>query len=81
MGVQFQKSRAFIRPDGSYLICMNSFFAGRLASSENDLKILRGVIAEREGVDPQTVRIAIEPIDAATRGDLAAELAGIIDSI
>ena len=81
LSVQFQKSRAFIRPDGSYLICMNSFFAGRLASSENDLKILRGVIAEREGVDPQTVRIAIEPIDAATRGDLAAELAGIIDSI
>ncbi len=81
LSVQFQKSRAFLRPDGSYLICMNSFFAGRLASSENDLKILRGVIAEREGVDPSTVRIAIEPIDAASRGDLADELAGIIDSI
>ncbi|MBR3681330.1 MAG: DNA polymerase III subunit gamma/tau [Clostridia bacterium] len=81
LSVQFQKSRAFVRPDGSYLICMNSFFAGRLASSENDLKILRGVIAEREGLDPAAVRIAIEPIDAASRGDLAEELAGIIDSI
>ena len=81
LSVQFQKSRAFLRPDGSYLICMNSFFAGRLASSENDLKILRGVIAEREGLDPSGVRIAIEPIDAASRGDLADELAGIIDSI
>lgn len=81
LSVQFQKSRAFLRPDGSYLICMNSFFAGRLASSENDLKILRGVIAEREGLDPSAVRIAIEPIDAASRGDLAEELAGIIDSI
>ncbi len=81
LSVQFQKSRAFLRPDGSYLICMNSFFAGRLASSENDLKILRGVIAEREGCDPTAVRIAIEPIDAASRGDLAEELAGIIDSI
>ncbi len=81
LSVQFQKSHAFVRPDGSYLICMNSFFAGRLASSENDLKILRGVIAEREGLDPAAVRIAIEPIDAASRGDLAEELAGIIDSI
>lgn len=81
LSVQFQKSRAFLRPDGSYLICMNSFFAGRLASSENDLKILRGVIAEMEGLDPSAVRIAIEPIDAASRGDLAEELAGIIDSI
>ncbi len=81
LSVQFQKSRSFVRPDGSYLICMNSFFAGRLASNENDLKILRGVIAEREGLDPASVRIAIEPIDAASRGNLAEELAGIIDSI
>lgn len=79
LSVQFIKSRAYVRPDGTYLIRMNSFFAGRLAENENDLKILRGVIAEREGVSPSDVRIVIEPQDAPSADDLADEIAGNID--
>ena len=78
LSVQFIKSRAYVRPDGTYLIRMNSFFAGRLAGNENDLKILRGVIAEREGVSPADVRLVIEPMDAPGADDLADEIAGNI---
>ena len=74
LAVQFGKSRAFVCPDGTYLVRMNGFFAGRLASNENDLKILRGVIAEREGKNPQDIKIVIEPIDSASRSDLADEI-------
>ncbi|MBR5448740.1 MAG: hypothetical protein IKV43_02025, partial [Clostridia bacterium] len=78
LSVQFQKSKAYVRPDGTYVIRMNSFFADRLAKSENDLKILRGVISEREGCDPSGVKLVIEPIDASNRG-FADELADNID--
>ena len=78
LSVQFQKSKAYVRPDGTYVIRMNSFFADRLAKSENDLKILRGVISEREGCDPSDVKLVIEPIDASNRG-FADELADNID--
>ena len=78
LSVQFQKSKAYVRPDGTYVIRMNSFFADRLAKSENDLKILRGVISEREGCDPTDVKLVIEPIDASNRG-FADELADNID--
>ena len=78
LSVQFQKSKAYVRPDGTYVIRMNSFFADRLAKSENDLKILRGVISEREGCDPSGVKLVIEPIDASNRG-FVDELADNID--
>ena len=50
LSVQFIKSVAYIKPDGAYIIRMNSFFASKLSSSNTDLSLLRGIIAEREGV-------------------------------
>ncbi len=80
LSVQFIKSVAYRKPDGSFLVRMNSFFAQRLASNDTDLSIVRGIIAEREGIDRADVRLAIEPLDVTRSGDLADELMSNIDS-
>ena len=69
LSVQFLKSVAYVRPDGVYLIRMNSFFASRFASSDADLALVRGVIAEREGVPVSEVRLVIEPLDSSRESD------------
>ncbi len=80
LAVQFTNSTAHVMPDGSYLIRMNAFFANMLASSEQDLSIVRGIIAEREGVAQDSVRLVIEPLGTTGAGDLADELADNIDN-
>ena len=79
LSVQFIKSCAYVRPDGGYLIRMNSFFAKRLSESEADLSILRGIIAELERVSPADVRLLIEPMDAVSADDIVDELTSAID--
>ena len=78
LSVQFMKSVCYKMPDGSFLIRMNSFFAGRLSKSDTDLSILRGVIAEREGSSAHSVKLIIEPLDATKSSDLTAELESAI---
>lgn len=80
LSVQFIKSMAFRLADGSFLIRMNSFFAKQLASNDNDLSVVRGVIAEREHMAKADVRLAIEPLDVTRSGDLADELISNIDN-
>ena len=80
LSVQFLKSVAYKRPDGSFLIRMNSFFANRLASSDRDLSILRGVLSQLEGTGADMIRINIEPLDPKSAGDLYDEMASAIDS-
>ena len=74
LSVQFIKSVAYLKPDGAYLIRMNSFFASKLSSSNTDLSLLRGIIAEREGVSADNVRIVIEPMDTSSIGDFSDEI-------
>lgn len=78
LSVQFAKSVAYLMPDGTYLIRMNSFFASRLSGSDADLSILRGIIAEKEGVSTDKIRIVIEPLDTSSIGDFSDELASNI---
>ena len=73
------KSCAYVCPDGTYLIRMNSFFANRLSGSNADLTILRGIIAEKEGVAADGVKLVIEPMDATRSSDLTLELENAID--
>lgn len=80
LSVQFIKSVAYRRPDGSFLIRMNSFFASRLASSDRDLSILRGVLAEVESCPVEQISINIEPLDPKGSGDLMEELVNAIDN-
>ena len=79
LAVQFANSAAYIEADGSYTINMNAFFAKMLASNEQDLSLIRGVIASREGVDASAVRLTVVPMDTARQGDIRAELIGKID--
>ena len=80
LSVQFTKSVAYVMPDGTYLIRMNSFFASKLSKSDADLSILRGIIAEKEGVPTDRVRIVIEPLDTSSIGDFSDEIASNIGS-
>ena len=63
LSVQFKGSRAE-REGDKFIIYMNSFFAGSLESNTRDLSIIRGIIAEREGIAPDSVRLEIVPINA-----------------
>ena len=74
LSVQFIKSQAYKKPDGTFLISMNSFFAKKLSSSDADLSILRGIIAEKENLPPEEVRVIIEPLDTSSIGDFSDEI-------
>ena len=80
LSVQFMKSQAYKRPDGTFLIRMNSFFAKKLSGSDADLSILRGIIAEKEGLPAEQVRVVIEPMDTSSIGDFSDELESNIGS-
>lgn len=57
---------ASVYTDGSdnYVIRMSGFFLNKLKSSETDLAIVRGVIAEQEGRSPAQISLALEDKDA-----------------
>ena len=74
LSVQFIKSQAYKKPDGTFLISMNSFFAKKLSTSDADLSILRGIIAEKENLPPEEVRVIIEPLDTSSIGDFSDEI-------
>ena len=80
LSVQFLKSQAYVRPDGTYLIRMNSFFAKKLSTSDSDLSILRGILAEKENVSTDKIRVVIEPLDTSSIGDFSDELENNIGS-
>ena len=74
LSVQFMKSQAYKKPDGTFLIRMNSFFAKKLSGSDADLSILRGILAEKEGVPTENIRVVIEPLDTSSIGDFSDEI-------
>jgi len=47
------------REDGAFLITLNEFFAKKLSADENDMVILRGVLAEIERKDKAEIQIII----------------------
>ena len=61
-------SGATVYTDGSgkFILKMGDFFAKKLMSSETDIAIIRGVIAENEGKNVAEVQIAVEGIDKRT---------------
>ena len=61
LSVQFKGSHA-VRSGNSFIIYMNSFFAGALSKNERDIALVRGVIAESEGLLQSDVRITVKPI-------------------
>lgn len=74
LSVQFSGSVALCEGDGAYRIRMNAFFAKSLASNERDLAIVKGVIAEREKVSKDTIKLTVEPISRESGNSLQNEL-------
>ncbi len=73
LAAKFSSAKAFKCSDGSYVVRMNSVFVDSLLKNEQDLALLRGLVAKEEGVMRDNVRIAIEPLDSAGN-DLINEL-------
>ena len=80
LSVQLKTSHAYKKPDGSFLIRMNSFFAKHIIGNNDDLSIIRGIIAEKEGVPTDQIRINIEPLDTSSIGDFSDEIESNIGS-
>lgn len=76
---QFIGANAFKLADGSFLIRMSPFFATRIASSTEDLAILRGVIAENEGKEPSEIILKIEGTAQGSSDSIADELDSLIN--
>ena len=73
----FVRSVAYRRGGNEYLIKLTPFFVSRLKSSESDAAIVRGVIAEIEGLSPMEVKVAFEPKDAENTVSAASDLDNI----
>ena len=64
LSVQFIGANAYRAAD-VFLVRMNSLFAKNLAGSEADISLLRGIIADVEGLSRDSVKLYIEPLDQA----------------
>ncbi len=65
---RFVGAKAYRTSKNSFVIKMSAFFASNITNSPADMAILRGVIAECEGLDPSTVSVTLEAKDAAPKG-------------
>lgn len=62
LAVQFDGSAAY-RTDNRFTVYMNRFFAPRLAANDENIALLRGSIAEREGLTIQDVSVEVRSSD------------------
>ena len=53
---------------------MNEFFAKRISASDADSSLIRGVIAENEGLFKDDITIKFEPIGASDKTEPSEEL-------
>ena len=60
-----KKGEAYIVGEHSYLIRLDAFYAERLSKSIPEMALLKGAIAEKEGISPENLRIKLESISSA----------------
>ena len=65
---RFVGAKAFRTSTNSFVIKMSPFFAANIMNSPADMAIIRGVIAECEGLEPSAVSVTLEGKDAAPKG-------------
>ncbi len=80
LSAQLGSSDAYRRPDESYIIRINSIFANRLATDENSLGIIRGVIADVVGVGAEDVKLIIVHKDSSLGDDYTREIEEAINN-
>ena len=81
LSVGFLNSKTYVKPDGSFLIRMNPFFATKVANDSTDMMLVKGVIAESEGKSAKDIVIVIEPLDSAHNDDFSDEIEDAINNI
>ncbi len=65
LSVQFISAAAYTADHRTFTVVMGAFFAKRLQSSESDLAILRGILAQIEECDPADIRLDIQTKETA----------------
>lgn len=65
-----------MRSKNTFTIYMNSFYCTRLSSNPTDVELIRGCIAQREGLERTEVDIKVQPIDIKPQSP-ASELDGL----
>ncbi len=63
----FFSAKAYRASKNSFIILLSPFFLARLKSSEADLAIVRGVIAEIEGIAPADVKLTLSAVGEERR--------------
>lgn len=76
---QFNGAVAYRVGEREFLVQMSAFFAARLKSGTSDFAILKGVIAELEGVSPSDVTVNVEGLSAQKRDDGLFKLENLIN--
>jgi len=63
LSVGFAGASVYTDGEGSFVIRMGGFFLDKLKSSPTDMAIVRGVIAEQEGKNPEEIFVTVENKD------------------
>ncbi len=64
---RFVGAKAY-RTGNSFVIKMSAFFASNISNSPADMAILRGVLAECEGLDPSALTVSLEGKEPGPKG-------------
>ena len=70
LSAQFLRSEV-MRSGNNFVIKMSDFFAKKLASSESDIELVRGVIAEVERIDRSEIKITVETLGSKSASPAA----------
>lgn len=77
LSCQFVSAKAYKTSEKSFLIYMSDFFAERIKNSDSDMAILKGVIAEKEGISSAEISITVESKGADKKDGASADLENI----
>ena len=74
LSAQFIGAKAYRTSNTDFLIKMKAFFAEKLSASESDLLLLKGIIAEVEGLPRDDVKLKLEPLGVKGVSDAFSEI-------
>lgn len=79
LSVGIAAATVFYNDNGEFLIKLNDFFAKKLSSSETDMAIVRGVIAEEVGKAPSEIKLKVVSSTAQSTPDAFSEIENILN--
>ena len=67
LSVGFAGASVYTDGNDIFVIRMSGFFLDKLKSNQTDMAIVRGVIAEHEGKNPQQIKLVVENKDSGDK--------------